>query len=251
MKKPIYKRTWFIVLVVIFTLGFIGSFMTNGSNDVTTINTADIPTEDSDIVEVSENVEALSDEQITSNVVDLINNLSADSTREEYLVAREAYDKLSWSQNFEVPTDVYRKLKGLEFVTCTLETAVDLATDRALGKKEKVEISNNEDATSTEGRIVTIYMAAGDNFTTEMIRDGILLSASQLLSALQARNDISQVNLNYSFTLVDAYGNGSSETVLKMSLTADTLKKINFDLFDEENFSVVADDYFEHVELSK
>lgn len=55
----------------------------------------------------------------------------------------------------------------------------------------------------------------------------------------------------WSFPLVDAYGNSKEDTVLKIMLTKETLDKINFEQFDKDNFSVIADEFYQHPALRK
>ena len=130
-----------------------------------------------------------------------------------------------------------------------LEDAIEDAIKGAGAEKESVTI--NDDLGSGSGKIALIYLKAKDNLTNSMIRTGALTEARDILKALQARDDVSEITIFWSFPFVDVYGNTQDETIIKVNVTKSTLDKINFDNFDYSNISEIADDYFEHSALSE
>lgn len=96
-----------------------------------------------------------------------------------------------------------------------------------------------------------IYLSGKDNLTSNMVRKGMLLQAADILESLQSRDDIGRVSLFWSFPLVDAYGNTSTETVMKVTFYKDTLDKINFENFDSDNIPEICDDFYQHAALNE
>ena len=78
----------------------------------------------------------------------------------------------------------------------------------------------------------------------------MLMQAADILESLQSRDDIGRVTLFWAFPLVDAYGNTSTETVMKATFYKDTISKINFDNFDYNNIPVICDDFYQHAALN-
>lgn len=133
----------------------------------------------------------------------------------------------------------------------TLEQAVDDAITAANAEKEDVSIYDAASVgESSDGSFVDIYLSGKDNLTPNMVRKGMLLQAADILESLQSRDDIGRVTLFWSFPLVDAYGNTSTETVMKATFYKDTISKINFDNFDYNNIPVICDDFYQHAALN-
>ena len=61
-KKPIYKRVWFIAIMVIVVLGVIGSMLGDDANNVATTNVSNTS---NDVSTQTENVEPVQDYEIT------------------------------------------------------------------------------------------------------------------------------------------------------------------------------------------
>lgn len=131
----------------------------------------------------------------------------------------------------------------------TLEAAVDSAIESARVEKDRVSI--NDDLGTGSGKIVLLYLKGGDNLTNKMIKTGMLMDTKDILQTLQPRDDISEITFFWSFPLVDAYGNTSEDTIMKVNISKETLGKINFERFDYNSIPDIADDYFEHTALSQ
>lgn len=89
MKKPIYKRWWFIVIVVVLVLGVIGSFMDDGE-------TADEPKESAKITQaeelgMSEELYGEIKEAYAAVGIDDIKNLEKVEGKEAYQLIYEDY----------------------------------------------------------------------------------------------------------------------------------------------------------------
>lgn len=134
----------------------------------------------------------------------------------------------------------------------TLEQAIDDAISAANAEREDVSIY---DAASvgevSDGSFVDIYLSGKDNLTANMVRGGMLLQATDILNSLQSRDDIGRVTLFWSFPLVDAHGNTSTETVMKATFYKETIDNINFDSFDFNSIPEICDDYYQHAALNE
>lgn len=133
----------------------------------------------------------------------------------------------------------------------TLEQAVNDAIESAYAEKSDVRIYDGESVgEDIDGSFVDIYLVGKDNFSTSMIRGGMLIQANNILCTLQSRDDIGCISLFWSFPLVDTYGNSSTETVMKVTFYKGTLDKINFENFDYNNIPEICDDYYQHAALN-
>lgn len=139
--------------------------------------------------------------------------------------------------------------ESLPIEELTLEAAVDSAIESARVEKDRVSI--NDDLGTGSGKIVLLYLKGGDNLTNKMIKTGMLMDTKDILQTLQPRDDISEITFFWSFPLVDAYGNTSEDTIMKVNISKETLGKINFERFDYNSIPDIADDYFEHTALSQ
>ncbi|GHV32359.1 hypothetical protein FACS18949_03010 [Clostridia bacterium] len=184
------------------------------------------------------------------NVTALIEGLTAESSREDYEAAQSAYDALSKSLKKEISEALVKKLSAENSSTQTLEVLCE-----SVIKSVGVDVSSvdifDEGNTGAEGdRRITINANASDSWTVSLIRSGILSSSSKVLKELQPRSDISQVCFLWSFPLVDSFGNTSNDVVVKILLYKETIDKINFDSFDWNQFSNIADDFYLNPALS-
>ncbi len=194
--------------------------------------------------------EYLNKEQV-DNTTSLIEGLTLDSSRTDYEAAQVAYDALSKALKKEIPENLVLKLNEYNLSTMTTETAVESAIENARAQKDKVSITEHAGTEDELDVIVSVYLKGSDNLTTNMVRTGMLIEACDILKYLQARSEISRIALFWSLPLVDVYGNTSEDVVMKIQLEKETFQKINFDSFDWNNFSDIADDYFEHPALLK
>lgn len=180
--------------------------------------------------------------QEVENVTALIDGLNADSSRSEYETAQSAYDTLTNSLKKRLPENLVNKLSEYNLSTMTIDAAVDSAIEEAGATKDNVIIGNG---------VVSIYLKGADNFTNNMVRNGMFIEARDILKVLQGREEITKIALFWSLPLIDKLGNAKEDTVMKIQLEKDTLQSINFDKFDWNNFPDIADDYFEHAALSQ
>lgn len=139
--------------------------------------------------------------------------------------------------------------ESLSVEELTLEAAVNSAIESARVEKDRISI--NDDLGTGSGKIVLLYLKGGDNLTNKMIKTGMLMNTKDILQTLQLRDDISEITFFWSFPLVDAYGNTSEDTIMKVNISKETLGKINFERFDYNSIPDIADDYFEHIALSQ
>lgn len=191
----------------------------------------------------------LTDDYIINNVTSLIESLNAGSSRTDYETAQTSFDKLTGSQQKKIPEDLVAKLKEYGVLTATLEQLIDFAIESVQVEKDRISINDNLGTGS--GKVVLLYLKGSDNLTNKMIKTGMLMDTKDILQTLQPRDDISEITFFWSFPLVDAYGNTSEDTIMKINISKETLDKINFERFDYNSIPDIADDYFEHTALSQ
>lgn len=128
----------------------------------------------------------------------------------------------------------------------TLEELIDAAIDKANAEKEEVKLVDTESEENPDEKRVEIYLAGSENLTTNMTRKGMWIDANDILKALQPCENISEIEITFSLPLIDAYGNSFEDTVMVITVSKETLDKINFERFLWENLPDIADDYYQH-----
>ena len=123
----------------------------------------------------------------------------------------------------------------------TLEEAVNAAAESARADVTDLAISDG---------VIQINIAGGDNLSSRLIRNGMILEGYDIIKALQGRDDFSEIVMRWTFPLVDAYGRSYEDVVMKIDITRETLEKINFDNFVFENLPNIADEYYQHPVLN-
>lgn len=133
----------------------------------------------------------------------------------------------------------------------TLEESINSAIKTARAEKIKVSIYENAGTETADDMNVEIYLKGKDNVTTNLVRDGMILQANDILKVLQSRPDIAQVCLFWSMPLVESNGNKKDWNVMKLLIKKETLDNINFDNFDWTQLPNISDDYYLHSSLKK
>ncbi len=133
----------------------------------------------------------------------------------------------------------------------TPEDRITAFINKELGK----ETNNDKDRIVSVGYNAdrfAIVLNADSNLTTNLTRTSMLMDASEIFAELQKYDDINgDVTLAFMLNLVDQYGNTEAGRVMNIRLTQETLDKINFESFNNNNYSNIADAYFEHPAISK
>ncbi|MDH6674251.1 hypothetical protein M2277_004943 [Paenibacillus sp. LBL] len=127
------------------------------------------------------------------------------------------------------------------------KTPKTVASELAADKFEKVVSVNYN---SENGRVY-IKALGKDNFTTNMILDGMRMDMISILKELKTFKEVSNVEFNILMPLVDAYGNESDDTVVSVEVSRETLDKINFDNFRLDSLEMVADHWWVHPAMTK
>jgi hypothetical protein len=100
------------------------------------------------------------------------------------------------------------------------------------------------------GDEVTAKFAIGDNFTEGLIKDGARFETIDILKYAKATYpNASQVTVQGSFPMKDAYGNTSTDVILNVTYLRSTLDKINFSGVDKDQIWEIRDFGFVHPEL--
>lgn len=116
--------------------------------------------------------------------------------------------------------------------------------------EEVIDSERIEDITHFDGH-TTLKIKASDNLTTNMIRKSMLLDATEILNELKIANHEGTTLILFMFPMTDKYGEEKDMKVMSLEVSPETLEKINFDNFNRDNLSNIADDYYEHPALNQ
>lgn len=101
-----------------------------------------------------------------------------------------------------------------------------------------------------EGGVVET-IALEENFkSAESLKRSIWYSTVDFMKAMNSQDEVIQATLIVQAPLTDHYGNVENGDVMVVLMSKETLNKINFNNFNAENISAVADSYWEHPALS-
>ena len=115
----------------------------------------------------------------------------------------------------------------------------------------ELQVNDNMGTDDTNDKIVIAKLYADDALSNNSMRKKILMNSKDVFETLFKRKEISEVVLMWQFSLVDAYGKESVDTILKVGLDRETENKINWKNFDYNNFELVATQYYTHPALLK
>lgn len=86
--------------------------------------------------------------------------------------------------------------------------------------------------------------------SAKSLKHSLLYYTVDFFKALKSQDEVTQATLIVQAPLTDPYGNVEIGDVMIVLMSKETLNKINFNNFNAENLSVVADDYWEHPALA-
>ncbi|MCI4136316.1 hypothetical protein MMJ09_04100 [Bacillus vallismortis] len=237
-KVPFYKTTWFTVLALVlcFPVGVI--LMWVNKKFPTTI-------------------------RIVITVLALILCIAVTPSEEEKArqkaEAQEKRDKQAVEvakakkEREEKAEEEAQKKKEAEKAKTTKEKVEDVVS-KEIDKKRILEVSTNSwyesgEKTKYEGANITIQ--GRERITNSSIRFEMLEDTKKIASKIFKVDKVGSILIMFKYPMQDVKGNESNDVILKVSLTRDNAKDINWDNFNSENFSKVADTYYEHPALSK
>ncbi|SFA56970.1 hypothetical protein [Anoxybacillus pushchinoensis] len=149
-------------------------------------------------------------------------------------------------------TDAEQKEKTVDqIVKAIIYDEVGKKTNMGEKRIIELQVNDNMGTDDTNDKIVIAKLYADDGFSNDSIRKKILMNSKDLFETLFKRKEISEVVLLWQFSMVDAYGKESVDTILKVGLDHETADKINWKNFDYNNFELVATQYYTHPALLK
>lgn len=127
-----------------------------------------------------------------------------------------------------------------------LEDAVNYVIETSNAEK------NEEPKIYQEGNTeVDIYLKTQVGLSNSGTVSSMHLDAKRILEQLQNRSDIDTIVLSWDMQSTDVYGNNKDINVMVITMSKETLNKINFDNFNIENFPDVADEYYLAAQLKQ
>lgn len=143
---------------------------------------------------------------------------------------------------------IYTSTEPIEELEPTLAEQVYATVIETLGKSTN---TNKDRIAELEvvGNYVSVELNGSENLTTNLMRLGLLRNSSELLEALSEYSEFDEFYISWMLPLVDIHGNSEDGVVMRITMMRDELEKINWDNFNTDNFSQVADVYWEHPAL--
>lgn len=86
--------------------------------------------------------------------------------------------------------------------------------------------------------------------SAKSIKRSFLYSTVEFMKVMKLQDEVTQATLIVQAPLTDRYGNVENGDVMIVLMSRETLNKINFNNFNVENVTAVADSYWEHPALS-
>jgi len=255
MKKPFYKRWWFIVIAILFGLTLLGAIF--GEETETTkdedIEQEKVETSSPSTVEEKEEVEEVKEETKEQK-----SEKSSDEQKSKPAVAQPKEEKEEVKKEEAKKEESVKKAEPKKQEKTIDEVVKEIIYDKVgkksnMGEKRIIELQVNDNLGTPDktDKIIIAKLYANENLTTNLTRDGILMDSKDLFEEIFKHKEISEAVLMWNLTLVDQYGNESVDTVLKVGLDRATADKINWKNFSYKNFENVATQYFVHPALLK
>ena len=100
---------------------------------------------------------------------------------------------------------------------------------------------------TNHGTALDISLIGDDNLSKSLIKRGMWKDSKEIFEAVfEEYPSIDTVYIYWQFPLVDQLGNEDLGEVIRIGLSRETAETINWENFNPENFSAVADEYWQH-----
>lgn len=150
-----------------------------------------------------------------------------------------------------VPKEPVTQPKPKEPVTIkemSYEEWIKVTVEKEIGEKSNLNIPRIAeiyfyDVDKSELRLTLI---ADDNFTTNMIKTGMLSDATDVFRVIFADARAKSVIITWLFPVTDQYGNTKMKAFMMITMSRETSNKINWNNFIYEDLPKVADYYYEY-----
>lgn len=137
----------------------------------------------------------------------------------------------------EPKKEVVKKEKPEVKPKATLNDKIKKAADPHFGKITKFEV--NEDMGKNDGGKIILIHVKQDGVT----KNTADYNTRNALEKVFKNDKVNEITYFWDATLVDVKGNESVDTVLKIQMSKDTAKTINWENFSHKNLNQVADQY--------
>lgn len=288
--KKLVKKWWFWVIIIVVIIAIVIIYNGSKSNDTQTVDISSITIQEgyedisinadawlvtngyvnADIVREDATFEALPDliEFVVSdeNIVE-VNEIRFDDYQQYQYTNTvtcelEAVNNGTTTGFFQTKDGTIKSgtvnitVTGVESATETtskqnitemdLDDAVNYAIETSNAEKNEEPKIYQEDNTE-----VDIYLKTQVGLSNSGTVSSMHLDAQRILEQLQNRSDIDTIVLSWDMQSTDVYGNSKDINVMVITISKETLNKINFDNFNIENFPDVADEYYLAAQLKQ
>ncbi|MGG1167075.1 hypothetical protein [Bacillus mycoides] len=157
---------------------------------------------------------------------------------------RDKKEELKKNTVKEVAAENKQEVKKEE----SLEDKVKKAVNKKLEEKnlESIQINDNPATEDPKDKIVLITAEEKDRATINLTKTGMWKDTIAILKELKSEKNISEIEFNYKYPMIDTYGNKSKDVVMKITLDRETLDKINYENLPRENLPIIAKKYWMH-----
>ncbi|QAT64740.1 hypothetical protein EQZ20_07380 [Bacillus glycinifermentans] len=263
-ETPFYKTNWFTILmiIVLFPVGLILMWANKKWTFITRIivscivvvlaivgyytqspQSEKVPPQVDAENKISKPVKKTKQEEKTKGDQSVKDEKETKTNKEETTVTEETKNE---KENPKVNDEEKSKEE--------IEKIIEKTVGEKSGENPKIsdlEVSDLLESDTKTVRTVNVTLNGNDNLTTNMIREGMLIEAKQLMPKIFEDKKVGRVILTWKFPLIDLKGNSDAKKVLSIQIERKTNDEINWDHFNFNNFNKVADHYYEHPALSK
>lgn len=120
-------------------------------------------------------------------------------------------------------------------------------TEATYGDKKKKTIDKFEFNKPNGFAVTRVY--GSENLSNKMTRDGMWMHTAAVLKHVKPIKPVKGIIINILYPLEDQYGKTSYDVVMKITFKRETIDKINFDNFNNDNVPNIADEYWQHPAL--
>ncbi|WP_026572513.1 hypothetical protein [Bacillus sp. UNC438CL73TsuS30] len=149
-----------------------------------------------------------------------------------------------------VKEEPQKKLSLQEKIKQDINKKLGSKTNNKTKRIAKLEANDHMGTEKQGDKIVLITLAGDENLTAKLTIKGMLMDSNKVFQSIFKNNEVEEVTIFWQYPMTDAYGKSKDENVIKISLTKETFKKIEWENFYYNNYKTIADQFWMHPALS-
>lgn len=186
--------------------------------------------------------------------IGLINNIFRDSESQTVKEEKKTQQETNNKVTEKTSPKTTKKTKTTKLSDMKINQYLKYMVKETLGEKTNMGKPIFVSVSDGDLGIKEIKLNGSENITNNMTKKGMLIDTRDYLKSISKNKKVLKlkgISLIFQMELIDKYGNEKEERVLIVTVSIDTLKKINWDNFIFDDIENVADTYFVHPALEK